>query len=331
MATYLMTCEVSIGKHKTSSVNYMEVNSSWKELADKAVIRLPYLKGKIDKNALNESLADKFKEGDRVTIEMGYEGLDRSYSFEEFSGFVKKISPNIPLEIECEDAVYLLRQVNLEKSWRSTTLKDVVKYIIDQTNAANPEYKIEPHDSIPDVKFEKFTLDNVNGAEALQKIKEEYGLVAYFRDLKLFVGLAFTELSDTVKYSMAFNVKSSNLTYKRRDEVKIKLKAIAILKDNKTIEVEVGSKGGEMRTRFFYKISDKATLEKIANQEIDKLRFEGYQGDINTYLVPFVQHSMIADIQDPEFEQKNGKYIVDSVKTVFDKGINRTVTIGKKI
>lgn len=330
MATFFTTCEVLIGSFRFTSVNHIKVNQSWKEVVDTAVIRLPLLKGKINRQRVQESLADKIKAGDKVSVKMGYRGLKKSYEYEEFKGYVKYVSPNVPLEIECEDAAYLLRGINLIKTWRATTLKEVIQYIVDESNKVNAD-KITLSGKIPEVKMDKFRLDNLNGQDALQQVKEEYGLVAYFRDQELFVGLAFTEMVGDVKYSLAWNVIDSDLKYRKADEVSLKLKAVAILKDNKQISVEVGSKAGELRTQFYYNVSDKETLRKIALQDIDKLRFEGYEGNLTTFLVPFVRHSMTADIQDPDYEIRHGNYIVDEVETTFDIGIERKVTIGKKV
>jgi hypothetical protein len=184
---------------------------------------------------------------------------------------------------------------------------------------------------IPVVNMDKFSLDNINGADALQQIKEEYGLIAKFNNLELFVGLAYTTRGGTVNYSLAWNIQDSNLTYRKADEVSLRLKAIAIQKDNSQISVEVGSSQGELRTKFFYNISDKDTLAKIANQEIEKLRFEGYEGYIITYLLPYAKHSMVANLQDPDYEIRQGNYMIDEVETTFGTGIVRKVTIGKKL
>lgn len=331
MATFLVTCQIVIGAYNFTRANHVKIKTSWKELADTATIKLPLLKGKLNAERRFESLADKIKQGDKVNIKLGWIGLNKNYEFDEFHGYVKRVSPNLPLEIECEDAVWLLRQVNLEKSWRNTSLKDVVKYIVDEANKVNAD-KIRLSAKIPDVKFDKFTLDNVNGAEALQQIKEAYGLVAYFRGLELFAGLAFTELVGRVKYSMDWNVPQSKLTYRRAEDTRIRLKATSILRDNKKIEVEVGPKSGELVSRFYYNISDEATLKRIAEKDIDKMRFEGYEGSITTCLVPFVTHSMTAELRDPEFENHNGNYIVDEVVTEgFSNGIKRTVKIGKRV
>lgn len=332
MATFLITCAVTIGSLKFDRANEIKIKTSWKELADTCGIKLPLLKGKLVHGTANESLADKINQGDRVDIKLGWIGMNKTYEYDEFKGFVRRVSPNIPMEVECEDAVYLLRQVNLSKAWRNTTLKEVVNYIVSETNTKfKGKYSIQLSAKIPDVSFDKFRLDNVNGAEALDQLKQEFGFVAFFRDMELYVGLAFIPDAGTVKFSLAYNVASSDLTYRKAEDTRIRLKAVSILKDNKKIEVEIGPEDGEQRTQFYYNITDKVSLKKLAEKDIDKLRFEGYEGSIKSLLVPFVSHSMSATILDPEYEVRNGSYMVDSVETTFGRGIDRTVTLGKKL
>lgn len=336
MATFLIGCSIVFSSYKKPVfVNEVKVVSSWENLGDTALVKIPLIKNKISltrgQQTRNlETIVDQFTVGDRVTIKMSYKGLHDFYEYEEFSGFIKSVAPKTPLEIECEDAVWLLRRVNLAKAWRQTTLKEVVSYIVAEVNKAS-QYKIAQSGKIPDVKFEKFRLDHVNGAEALQKIKEEYGLVAYFRGFELFVGLPFLDVLDSVKYDLAQNVIESDLIYRRAEDIRIKLKAVAILKDNKQIEVEVGDKEGDMRTQFYYNITDKATLKKIAEKDIEKLKFEGYEGGLQTFLVPFARHSMTARIVDPEFKKRDGNYLINEVETTYGRGIKRSIRIGKKL
>lgn len=332
MAAFLVTCEVIIGNYRFRQVHEIKTFTSWKQLSDTATIKLPLLKGKVNPENPNETLASKFKEGDKVSIKMGYVGMLKTYSYDEFSGFVRRVKPNFPLEIECEDYVYILRRTNLQKSWKNTTLKEVVQYIVDTSNAASTE-KITLTGNIPLINFEKFRISNVNGAQALQKLKDEYGFAAYFRGNTLYVGLAYAEKLGKVKYSFYGNIISNDLTFRSEKENNIKLRAISILNDNKEIKVEVPKNitDCEVRTKFWYNIRNEDELIQLAEQEIEKLRYTGYEGSIKTFLVPQVQHSMIADLADPEFNSRQGEYFVDSVETTFGRGIRRKVTIGKLI
>jgi hypothetical protein len=310
-----MAANILIGEYRFQEVNSVKVESSWETLADTATIKLPKLKKKLD-------LENKITAGDKVEVEVYYEDHEKQ---KDFIGYVKRVKPNIPLTLECEDETFNLRKQNINKSWKDTTVKEVVEHLISGTD-------IQLTNEVPEVKLGKWRIANANAAQALQDIKDKLGLVAYFRGKKLFVGLAYQDQVGKVKYSLASNVIKNNLTYKREDEVKLKVKVISIKKDNSKIEVEEGDNDGEQRTIYKYNIDDKATLRKIAKEEIQKLKFEGYRGDFMTFLLPNAKHGMTAIIRDPEFNAREGDYVIDKVITKFSQeGGRRQIFPGIKV
>lgn len=335
MATVLVTVGLTIGNYSLTRANAINIKSSWKTLADTAIVKLPYLKGKLDPDNVNKSLADVFKVGDPIQIKLGYIGLNKSWEFTEFTGFVRRVVPTVPMVLECEDGTFLLRRTNLEKTWRNTTLKEVVQYIVDQTNEqSGSTTKITMSGKLPNVNFDKFTIDNINAAVSLQELKDTFKFAAYFRGTELFVGIAFTDLQGKVTYNFAWNViPPPNLTYRKEEDVIIRLKAIGVKADNTQITVTVGPASGELITQVYYDVTDKDSLQQMAEADLKRMRFEGYEGHINTKLVPFAQHSMVATLIDPEFQDKGGDYIIDEVETSYDasSGIERKITIGKRV
>lgn len=318
---FTLACEITVGNYRFRQVNSIEIKTSWRELGDTAIIKLPNLKDKLDK---------VFVEGDQVSITLGY--LDK-YSGQEFVGFVDVIKPNIPFELHCEDHTYYLKRTNLKKAWRAVTLKELIQFIVDETNAAHGT-SITLHPDIPVVNFEKFRLNNVTGYTAMTKLKEEYGLTAYFRGEQLYVGLAYKEAIGEVGYRMDWNVIGNDLTYRRADQVKIKLKAIGITKDNKQVPVPVGDEEGEERTLFFYGITNEAKLKELGEEELKKLKYEGFEGSLKTFLIPFAKHGMNARIEDPQYnEGRSGIYRIDSVTTTFNTsdGAKREVELGIRL
>lgn len=316
MIMFILLCKLMIGSYDVSkAVHSVDIESTWKLLEDTATIQLGDVK---------KQLQSLIKVGDPVKIVLSYKGV---YEGVEFEGYVKRIKPTIPLEIECEDSLYLLRKKNLSKSWKETNLKEVVDFIIQGTG-------IELLGKLPDVAFQKFRLANVNGAEALAKIKEEYGLVAYFRGKKLYVGLAYTEKPGEVTYNFHQNIPADgmDLTYRRAEDVKLKVVAKSILKDNTSIEVEAGDPEGEQRTIVRYNIKDKALLKRMAEEEAKKFKVEGYEGKLTSFLIPYATHLMTANIEDPEFPERSGKYIVDRVNIRYsDEGARRIIEPGQRI
>ena len=317
---FVLTCDVTVGNYRFRQVNEVRVEKSWRELGDRCTIKLPSVK---------KRLQELIKAGDPVKVTLWYLGQPQHV---EFEGFVRRVLPNIPFELECEDNVYLLRKTNLSKSWKGTTLKEIVKYLVDQTNAKHSS-RFTMYGQIPDVNFEQFRLSNANAAHALEKLKEEYGLTSYFRGTELFVGLAYQQNPGTVKYSLAWNVIEYDLKERKEEDFELKVKVIGIRKDNTRVEVEVGDKNGEHRTIFKYNVVDKAQLTKLGEEELKKLKFTGFEGTLKTFLYPYAEPLMTADLKDPLYsERRAGAYIIDSVTTEFStEGARREIELGVKL
>ncbi len=119
---FILKCKIEIGNFIFNSVNDVEITKSVTELVDTEVIKMP-TKFKIRQNNEQKNIEEVIKAGDPVKITLAYEG---KYEGVEFVGFVKKVNPKIPIEIHCEDAMWLLRRKNISKSWKKTTLKEVL-------------------------------------------------------------------------------------------------------------------------------------------------------------------------------------------------------------
>lgn len=309
-----MNSHITIGNYvfKTGKTNSVKITSSRKVIGDTAVIKLPnYRSGSTKLDSL-------ISEGDVVIIKLGY---DEIYNV-EFEGYVSEIKPSTPLEIICEDEIWNLKQEQVSMSWKKTSLHNVLRYLV-------PDATIE----CLDIDLSPFRLDKVSKAEALAKIKREFGLDVYFRNKKLYVGFAYQEKGvKEVRYNFQKNVpKGDSLTYKTKKGVKIKVKAISILKNNKRIEAEVGDKDGELRTLHFYNITSQSDLKKIAEEKLDLLKYDGYRGKMKAKGVPFVTHSARAELNSDKFPDRKGKYFIDEVITSYDgSGFKRELEIGKK-
>jgi hypothetical protein len=320
---FVLACDITIGAYRFRQVNEVRIEKSWREMTDKCEIRLP---------ALRRRLEEVIKPGDPVSVKLWYTGKTQT---EEFNGYVRRVSPNIPFEVECEDHIYFFRKTQVKKSWSSTTLKDVIQYLVDQVNEKHPTAKITVSSKLPDVTLKPFVIEAGNtAATALQKIKEGFGLVSYFKGRELFTGLAYQQTFGNVKYSFAWNVITNELTYRSEDDIQLKVKAIGITGNNSKVTVDdVGDKDGELRTLYFYNVSDKAQLKKLAEEELTKLKYTGYEGSVDTFLYPYAEPLMTAEIFDPKYgEKRAGKYVIDSVKTLFGAyGARRTVELGVKL
>jgi len=319
---------ITIGNYEFKQVNDVNIVRSVDMLSDTATIKMPttFLLKSSENTITKKKIDEAIKVGDKVSISVGYDGIIFK---EEFTGYVKKIKPNTPMEIECEDAVYLIRKKTINKMFINAELVDVLEHIVAGTG-------VELSDVIPSLKLERFLIANINGAAALDKIKEEFGLAIYIDDDgKLFAGLK-QQLNTVQKvvYHFQKNVitASTNLEFVKEEDVKIKIKAIGIAADNTRTEIEVGDVDGELRTLHFYHISDKDKLKEIAESKRKELTYTGYRGNLTSFLFPEADRGWAAEVADGNYPEKAGVYFIEKMEVNFnDAGGRRILTLGSKL
>jgi hypothetical protein len=75
-----------------------------------------------------------------------------------------------------------------------------------------------------------------------------------------------------------------------------------------------------------------ADMQKVAAAALKKNSFDGYSGSFDGWLIPFVQPTYSAIIEDTDYPYKTGRYYVIGVKTSFsESGGKRTITPGIKL
>ena len=319
---YVLTCEITIAGAKFRRVNEVEIESSTKVLEDTATIKMPMTGRFTLRNETTEvALAQYFKVGDPVVIKLGYNGQLRT----EFEGYLQKIMPGEMLTLECIDAVFLLRKKNLQKSFRETNLKGLLDYIVDGTG-------IKTSGEIPTINFEKYYLKNVTAASALQELKERYGLEFYLKGMLLKVGVTSFADQTVVKYELGTNVIENDLVWINEEDTRLKIKAVNIKKDNTKTEVEAGDADGETRTLFFYNIAPGTNLKRMAEREILKYKYTGFEGGITGFLRPVCEVGNVVRLTDSEYDRPEGDYLADKVTTTFGtNGARRKIELGIKV
>lgn len=308
---YNMGSYLKLGEITTSSLTSASGKSSLKELSDTCTITLPrayrqaVIKGKKD-TLERKNITDYLKVGDEVLVALGYD--DELH--EKFVGYIKKISADVPLVLECEDEMYKLRKTNFSESFKSITLLQLLKKIA-------PGYTYEVIDDIP---LGKFIIANSSAFETLEALRNDYLLHSYFKGNKLIVGFP-TDFKPQNNYT--FNTKhmrsSEALEFIKADDVKIEIKAISNNSNGTKTVVTVGDSGGSVRTLNFANKS-KTELENLAKKQLSTLKFDGYQGSFEIFGIPLVKVGDAVTIVDDEHSERDGKYLVESVEWSFDNG-----------
>ena len=326
---YRLIADITIGAYRFDYVNDVVIENSWENFTSTATITIPR-KLKIKNKNLVVGETPIFKKGQRVIIRLGY-ALRLFESINTvFEGYISDISPEIPFKIMAQDAMWILKQQAITHSWRKVELKDMIQeaQILAGRNAGYGVLDVVA-DSI---NLGNFRATRVTVAQILEEIKKSYGFYSYIRNKKLYIGKIGTQLdSNTIQLSFQEDIVSSDLVYLRKDEQKIKAKAISILPNNTKIEVESGDKEGELRTFTYYNLQKK-DLKKVVKQEIERIRIDGYKGSFTTFLVPQIMPMDIVTLDDSENPDRRGNYLVKSVVTNFGQGGGRQkVTLDRKV
>jgi prophage tail gpP-like protein len=320
---YVVGIEVTIGGKRFERIHAVEIEESIDMVGKTCVLQVPTTARLERVDYVTEvETAKEFHTGDEVVVRMGYDGQ----LVEEFRGFVRRIAPGTPLELECEDLVYVLNRKRLQQAFRNTTLEGLLAFILADTG-------IELATEVPAINFTIFSFQNVTAAAALKKLAGDYGLRIYFSSYgQLVVGLASTTDGTVVTYVYGRNVIKHSLEWVDEDDVQLKVKAVSVSRDNVFTKEEVGDPEGEVRTIFFYDLADGEDLGERALQELTKYKYSGYRGKLTGFLMPICRIGNTVRYRDDNFANREGDYLVESVKTnLSTSGGRRSVTLGLKL
>lgn len=316
---YIMKYDITIGNYKVESLLSCEVIKDVNSLSDLATITMPGM-------AYGKTLQvdDKIKRGDKVIISLGYEG----YLYKEFEGYVTSITNNNQIIVNCEDAMYLTRKEVKSKRYTLTDTTDIIRDVVSQLEGI--EVVLGPNVEI--LKYDTFTIEDATAFEVLKKIKEETNLHIFMKGNQLHVFLQFTYKTGDVVYDFAKNVENSNLTYSYQADKVVLVEVVGMKKDNTKEVVKVGEEGGDKITVHRYNVTDPEALKKIGEEELIKWRYDGYEGDIDTWLIPYCTYGFSARLIDPDFPNQTGIYYVKAVKVSFsESGGVRKISPGLKV
>lgn len=297
----------------------IDIDCTVDNLTDTAVITLPEA---VMNRVLN--LENKIKRGSEVTIQLGYDKDLKT----EFVGYVTDVTTNdSSLKIVCEDALFLFRKGVKDQELKPTSIPQIAQQLIDQID---PSFKLMCDYTI---SYEKFVIHQATAFDVLKKIAEETKCNIFFNTLKkeLHIHPPYSEKGGDVVYSMQNNVEKSSLEYKQAIDKKIEVTVESTDKTGKVTSIKKGTTGGDTKTIKVGNVS-KESMNKIADAALLQVSYDGYDGSIDTWLVPFVQPTYTAKIKDEDYPEKTGKYYVVSVKTsISENGAKRTVQFSIKL
>ncbi|HLP51238.1 MAG TPA: hypothetical protein VK154_10170 [Chitinophagales bacterium] len=327
---FQLCCKITIGELVFKMVNEVEINTSFKNFTDTCIIKLPrkvYMPGE----KYNTSRLDtQIKRGQAVKVELGYNDKLQV----EFAGYVASVKPTVPVEVHCEDDMFLLKQVPVKpKNFQKAALKDVLDYIgvkkVKASNGQMLDYKL-----MGDVKLDgafHITNETDTAAKVLKKLKDECPILfSFMRNGKLCIGDAYEVNAPKVKFAFGSNIISHSLAYRRKEEVKFSVTVTSKNDNGKDKSIKVGDSDGDQRT-FTVSNKSESDMKKLGQQYLEQLQFDGYRGSFTAFGEPAVQHGNIAELADSEEKEKDGNYYIDGVKKTFGQsGYRQEIELGKK-
>lgn len=338
---YVLTCFVTVGKFSWDFTVDIEVESSWEMFTDTATLTLPR-KIKMEGKPIIESSASLFSPEDPVAIQLGYDGRLETV----FRGVLVRIENQNPIKLKCEDHMWLLKRSSLKFTKTKPKLSDVVATITTGVAMISPPFAaanpllsgLQLPATIPqqviDAQLGTFRVSKVNGVQVLKKIKEKYRFHSWFRDGVLYVGppaIMSAEYRKVHELHFQKNIVADDLTYRRADEIKLKVKAISIMPDNKKFEIEIGDADGAERTLHFYNV-EKQNLKTSAEAELARMKVDGYSGTLTTLGEPFIRHGDAVTLTDDEYPERGGTYLVKKVVYTFGtNGYRQKLTLDQRI
>jgi hypothetical protein len=259
-----------------------------------------------------------FRRGRPVTIEFGY---NQEY-ITEFTGYVTQVSANIPIEIECEDEMWNLKQLPVNVSYRSVQLDTLL-------NEIAPGYDI---DALEGVTLGGVRFSKTNVAEVLNELrKEPYKLFSYMKGKQLVCGKYYADdtEAETVNFHLERNAVSNDLNYRSAEDIILKLKGTSVLSNGSKIEAELGDDGGDNFNLTYYNIELKAELTKLMQKDYDLKKRGGFDGSFTSFGIPSVTHGLKVELESTLYPDRSGIYYVEAVKKRFENAsIRQEITLG---
>lgn len=266
--------------------------------------------------------SNPIRRGDKIKVWLGYDD-DLELAF---VGYVLRKGFKTPIEIFCEDEMFMLKQKPcVKKAYKSV---DIQTLLSDQN--LGYDIKVLGEQSIGQYRTNFETV-----AELLAHLKEN-SIRTFFRfeDGKpvLYCGVLFdhgTELRQVFETGVNI-ISDSSLDEQKAEDVKIKLKVVSLQPDNKKkIKVEIGDADGERRTLHCYGKTE-AEAKAWGEQELERLKRDGLTGSFQTFGHMLLDRLDIIGIKiDGE---RKGKYqIQKNTITYGSSGFRQDITLGPRV
>ncbi len=265
--------------------------------------------------------SNPIKRGDKISVWLGYDdNLQLA-----FSGYVLRKGFKAPIEIFCEDEMFMLKQTPcVKKSYKNVDIQTLLK-------EQNLPYDIKV---LGEQNIGQYRANFETVAELLAHLKEN-NIRTFFRieDNKpvLYCGVLFDHGNEMRQvFATGINIISdSSLDEQKAEDVKIKLKVVSLQPDNKQkITIEVGDADGEKRTLHCYGKTE-AEAKAWGEQELERLKRDGLTGSFQTFGHVLLD---VLDVIGINIDgERKGKYqVAKNTITYGSSGFRQDITLGAR-
>lgn len=355
-------------------VNEFEAEDAWQQMTNTCRITIPknvYVRdttGKLISLAgttvniggfgQNEPL---FLKGDAVVLEAGYRFYDKAGNEKlltsiMFTGYIRTVGSKKPIVLDCEDNMYLLKQIVApNKTYSATTsMETILKELMAGTGFTV--------NVLTNTTLGEFSTHNETIAEVLGRLQKDYHFYPNFRGNELRIGSAVYLEQDAVDsgkkvFRFQRNIISDDLVYSRTDDLELsavvysinkielagvtsrsgkkrtkhkRLEALVTIRNGRTtsyvrqnnsLQADFAPNvNGERRTLYFWNVQTTDKLIELAENELKKYYYRGLKGNFVTFGIPFIRQGDNVDIMDDVLPERNGRYKVKGVK--YTGGVN---------
>lgn len=305
---FVMTSNIKIGGHSIKP-NAVKWKCSVSNFTDTCTITLPlsiYVKTEGVTTETAEPVKNIiFKEGMKVDVSLGYDNENTR----RFTGFVNRINYATPLSVECEGYSWQLRKVRFTKSYKTTTVKQILQDLI-----AGTEIKLSKY--IPHIPLQNVWFKDCPGVKVLEWFQKECLCAVFFDFDTLYVGASmFGVDKESAKLRLGWNTVQDNELKKSTSDSNVQINIVT--KDSEgTVK---RTKSAQRKYTTAKEVKCRAGLpadylKKVADEMQTAENYQGYQGSVTCFLIPNFEKSMVADITDNRFPDRTGKYLVEAIE-----------------
>lgn len=267
---YVLQAKIEIQGDKSWEVPFVtsvEITRDTEKLTDECKVTLP-------KRIKWDGAAQiPVKRGDRVKVWTGYgEELELA-----FVGYVRSVGIKTPIVLTCEDEMFQLKQKPcVKKAYKSVTLETLLK-----------DQGLDGVRVFGEQNLGQFRVTDETVAALLGRLQES-GIRSFYRyedgSPVLYCGVIFQrDTKPSQVFATGVNIISdTSLEQQQAANIRLCIKAVSIMPNNKKIKVEVGDKDGEHRTLHTYNKTE-SELKAWAEQEIKRLKVDGLTGSFTTF------------------------------------------------